>query len=175
MLVVGGPSRTKRNLTGTGTSRTDSSSTASCSRTNAMVGCSRKSTLPGGCQDMTVNIRTALLAWKGEGKNGYGVREITHPQGRRWLLHFQESSPAASAHVWIWTDAYRTPGSAPSAVMESSRRSKIKMVKNSRSWDSFGNPLTLTCTSFFSMSMRVSASTVVWSVPMSGSVTNGSG
>ena len=81
---------------------------------------------------MTVNIRTALLAWKGDGNNGYGVREITHPQGQRWLLHFQESSPAASAHVWIWTAAYRTPGSAPSAVTESSRRSKIRIVKNSR-------------------------------------------
>lgn len=46
MLVVVGPSRTKRKRTGTGTSRTDSSSTASCSLTKAMVGCSRKSTLP---------------------------------------------------------------------------------------------------------------------------------
>lgn len=46
MLLLVGPSRTKRKRTGTGTSRTDSSSTASCSLTKAMVGCSRKSTLP---------------------------------------------------------------------------------------------------------------------------------
>lgn len=66
MLVVGGPSRTNRNRTGTGTSSTDSSSTASCSRTNAMVGCFRKSTLPGRHQDTTDNMQSELHTMKDE-------------------------------------------------------------------------------------------------------------
>lgn len=64
MLVVVGPSRTKRKRTGTGTSRTDSSSTASCSLTKAMVGCSRKSTLPERRSTESVNKdKTRLLVF----------------------------------------------------------------------------------------------------------------
>lgn len=48
MLAEGGPSRRKRNFTGTGTSSTESSRTASCSLTKAMEGWSRNPTLPAG-------------------------------------------------------------------------------------------------------------------------------
>ena len=53
-MAVGGPRSRKRNRTGTGTSRTDSSGTASWRRTKAMEGWSRKPTLPGETRATTL-------------------------------------------------------------------------------------------------------------------------
>lgn len=64
---------------------------------------------------------------------------MTHPQGQQWLRHFQESSPAASAHVWIWNDACRTPRSAPSAANE--KKDEMNQEKSGRTletvWKTF--------------------------------------
>lgn len=103
MLAVGGPIRRKRNLTGTGTSSTDSSRTASWSRTNAMQGWSRKPTLPADRADGSANSMRCLhqyvsLRWN-----------HSYQQGPQWLRRSLEFSPSVSLHVWIWSDKEAHP------------------------------------------------------------------
>jgi len=182
MLVVGGPSRTKRNLTGMGTSRTDSSSTASRSRTNAMVGCSRKSKLPG--------------RWAGQNSQ---KTDSTSQSTREFKLIryfkvtrvcFSRLTHKDNSGLGIFRDLLQQLqlmfGFGPMHAgqqhrlllqSESTTRSTIRITEDTGAFFFFFflQAKRLACTSFFSMSTVFSELPAVWTLLTSGSVTDSSG